>query len=122
MQTLESMSSDLVLAVHIAKDGIARLVGPLLIDHNVLVRAGSASALRYIADNGKTEAYENLIKDDIMTLLCASLKQVSVRNTRFFHYCSNLFIVYSVIPTGNQNLFRMRKIRRTMRKKHSFRQ
>ncbi|KZC11750.1 HEAT repeat-containing protein 3 [Dufourea novaeangliae] len=75
LQTLESMSCDSELAVQIAKDGIAKMIGPLLIDRNVLVRSGSVSALRYIADNGKEEAYNSLMKDDIMTPLCSSLKQ-----------------------------------------------
>ncbi|XP_076233884.1 HEAT repeat-containing protein 3 [Calliopsis andreniformis] len=75
LQTLESMSCDLELAVHIAKEGIAKIVGPMLIDNNALIRSGSATVLRYIADNGKAEAHESLIKDDIMTPLCALLKQ-----------------------------------------------
>lgn len=75
LQTLESMSCESILAVQIAKDGIAKLIGPLLVDRNVLVRAGTASALRYIAENGKAEAYENLLKDDIMTPLSNLLKQ-----------------------------------------------
>ncbi|XP_076644959.1 HEAT repeat-containing protein 3 [Halictus rubicundus] len=75
LQTLESMSCDSGLAVQMAQDGIAKMVGPLLVDSNVLVRAGSASALRYIADNGKANAHESLLKDDIMTPLCSLLKQ-----------------------------------------------
>ena len=75
LQTLESMSCDSAFAVHIAKDSIAKLVGPLLVDGNVHVRAASASALRYVADNGKAEAHVCLMKDDIMTPLCALLKQ-----------------------------------------------
>ncbi|XP_043258219.1 HEAT repeat-containing protein 3 [Colletes gigas] len=75
LQTLESMSCESTLAAQIAKDGIAKMVGPLLVDHNVLVRAESASALRCIADNGKEEAYKSLLKDDIMTPLCSLLIQ-----------------------------------------------
>ncbi|XP_054007573.1 HEAT repeat-containing protein 3 [Hylaeus anthracinus] len=75
LQTLESMSCNSKLAVQIAKDGIAKLIGPLLVDRNVLVRAESAMTLRNIADNGKAEAYESLLKDDIMTPLCSLLKQ-----------------------------------------------
>ncbi|XP_078036020.1 HEAT repeat-containing protein 3 [Augochlora pura] len=75
LQTLETMSCDSGLAVYIAQGGIAKMVGPLLVDNNVLVRAGSASTLRYIADNGKAEAQESLLKDDIMTPLCSLLKQ-----------------------------------------------
>lgn len=74
------MSCESILAVQIAKDGIAKLIGPLLVDRNVLVRAGTASALRYIAENGKAEAYENLLKDDIMTPLSNLLKQVSLKS------------------------------------------
>lgn len=88
LQTIESMSCNSALAIQIAKDGIAKLIGPLLIDNNVLVRASSASALRYIADNGKTEAYASLLKDDIMTPLYTLLKQVSSKE-RSFH--STLF-------------------------------
>ncbi|CAD1473283.1 unnamed protein product [Heterotrigona itama] len=75
LQTIESMSCNSFLAIQIAKDGIAKLIGTLLIDKNVLVRASSASALRCIVDNGKTEAYASLLKDDIMTPLCTLLKQ-----------------------------------------------
>ncbi|XP_031829629.1 HEAT repeat-containing protein 3 [Nomia melanderi] len=75
LQTLESMSCDSGLATQIAQDGIAKMIGPLLVDGNVLVRAGSASALRHIADNGIVEAHESLMKDDIMTPLCCLLKQ-----------------------------------------------
>nr|XP_033336474.1 HEAT repeat-containing protein 3 [Megalopta genalis] len=75
LQTLETMSCDSGLAVYIAQGGIAKMVGPLLVDDNILVRTGSASTLRYIADNGKAEAQESLLKDDIMTPLCSLLKQ-----------------------------------------------
>ncbi|XP_076755593.1 HEAT repeat-containing protein 3 [Xylocopa sonorina] len=75
LQTIESMSCDSALAIKIANDGIAKLIGPLLIDKNVLVRASSATALRFIADNGGTEAHASLLKDDIMTPLCTLLKQ-----------------------------------------------
>ncbi|KOX74373.1 HEAT repeat-containing protein 3 [Melipona quadrifasciata] len=75
LQTIESMSCNSALALQIAKDGIAKLIGPLLVDKNVLVRASSANALRCIAHNGKTEAYASLLKDDIMTPLCTLLNQ-----------------------------------------------
>ncbi|XP_050489362.1 HEAT repeat-containing protein 3 [Bombus huntii] len=75
LQAIELMSCNSALAVQIAKSEIAKLVGPLLVDENVLVRACSASALRYIADNGKTEAHRSLLKDDIMTPLCTLLTQ-----------------------------------------------
>ncbi|CAK9833560.1 HEAT repeat-containing protein 3 [Anthophora retusa] len=75
LRTLESMSYDSTLAIQIAKNGIAKMIGPLLVDQNVLIRSGSASALRYIAENGKNEAHASLLKDDIMTPLCSLLKQ-----------------------------------------------
>ncbi|XP_029043426.2 HEAT repeat-containing protein 3 [Osmia bicornis bicornis] len=75
LQTLESMSCDSTFAAQIAKDEIAKMIGPLLIDPNVVVRAYSASALRHIADNGKTEAHASLLKDDIMTPLCTLLQK-----------------------------------------------
>ncbi|CAL7950932.1 unnamed protein product [Xylocopa violacea] len=75
LQTIESMSCDSALAIQIAKSGIAKLIGPLLVDKNVLVRASSATALRFIADNGDTEAHASLLEDDIMTPLCTLLKQ-----------------------------------------------
>ncbi|KOC68595.1 HEAT repeat-containing protein 3 [Habropoda laboriosa] len=77
LQTLESMSYDSSLAIEIAKNGIAKMIGPLLVDQNVVVRSGSASALRYIAENGQIEAHTSLLKDDIMTPLCFLLKQYS---------------------------------------------
>ncbi|OAD55710.1 HEAT repeat-containing protein 3 [Eufriesea mexicana] len=75
LQTVESMSCDSTLAVHITKKGISKIIGPLLVDKNVLVRTCSANALRSIADNGKMEAHVTLLKDDIMTPLCTLLKQ-----------------------------------------------
>ncbi|XP_003708346.1 HEAT repeat-containing protein 3 [Megachile rotundata] len=74
LQTLESMSYDSTIAVQVATDGIAKMIGPLLIDPNATVRAYSASALRHIVDNGKTETHASLLKDDIMTPLCSLLK------------------------------------------------
>ena len=83
LQTIESMSCNSALAIQIAKDRIAKLIGPLLVDKNAFVRASSASALRCIVDNAKTEAYANLLKDDIMTPLCTSLNQVSSEEFHF---------------------------------------
>lgn len=95
LQAIELMSCNSALAVQIAKSEIAKLVGPLLVDKNVLVRACSASALRYVADNGKTEAHTSLLKDDIMTPLCTLLTQVSLKECLFL---SILF--YSIIRTN----------------------
>lgn len=75
LQTIESMSYNSTLAIQITKNGIAKIIGPLLVDKNILIRTSSASALRYLADNGKMEAHTNLLNDDIMTPLCTLLKQ-----------------------------------------------
>lgn len=106
------MSSDSAFAVHIAKDSIAKVVGPLLVDGNVHVRAASASALRYIADNGKAEAHVCLLKDDIMTPLCALLKQVGLTSTgtSVTVGINNLFTVCSITQIGNRNLIELRKV------------
>ncbi|XP_051173186.1 HEAT repeat-containing protein 3 [Leptopilina boulardi] len=74
LQTLESMSYEESMAVKIAKDNIAKIVGPYLVDENKLVRAAAASTLRIIAENGGEEAYTCLLKDDLMTPLTALLK------------------------------------------------
>lgn len=64
------------MAKQIAKDGIAKIIGPLLMDCNAAIRANAAHTLREIAENGGEDAYTDLIKDDIMTPLIALLKQV----------------------------------------------
>lgn len=74
LQTLESMSYEETIAVQIAKDNIAKIVGPYLVDENKLVRSAAASALRIIAENGGEEAYTCLLNDDLMTPLTALLK------------------------------------------------
>lgn len=79
LQTLESMSCDFFMAVQIAKDGIVRIVGPLLMDRSPAIRTAAASTLRNIVCNGGEEAYVNFTKDDIMTPLAALLKQVLKR-------------------------------------------
>lgn len=98
------MSCDSELATQIVQDGIVKMIGPLLVDGNVLIRAGSASALRHIADNVIVEAHEGLMKDDIMTPLCYLLKTVSWKLpsyivTRFIY----AFSIYSIIWIGNQH-------------------
>lgn len=117
------MSCDSTVAVHITKKGISKIIGPLLVDKNILVRTCSASALRSIVDNGKMEAHAILLKDDIMTPLCSLLKQVSLMKCSFLHVLfilsffpfyimieiSNLYIIYSIIQIGNQKLIIMRK-------------
>lgn len=70
------MSCDSSMAKQIAKDGIAKIIGPLLMDHNVTVRANTACTLQEIAENGKEEVCNDLIKDDIVTPLAALLRQV----------------------------------------------
>lgn len=64
------------MAKQIAKDGIAKIIGPLLMDHNAAIRANTAQTLRDIAENGGEDAYTDLVKDDIMTPLIALLKEV----------------------------------------------
>ncbi|EZA61547.1 hypothetical protein DMN91_003785 [Ooceraea biroi] len=75
LQTLGSMSYDSSMAQQIAKDGVARIIGPLLVDCNAAIRANTASALKDIAKNGGESAYTDLLKDDIMTPLTALMKQ-----------------------------------------------
>lgn len=75
LQILASMSCDSSMAKQIAKDGIAKIIGPLLMDCNAAIRANTANTLRDIAENGGEDAYTDLIKDDIMTPLTALLKQ-----------------------------------------------
>lgn len=70
------MSCDSSVAKQIAKNGIAKIIGPLLIDHNAIVRANTAYTLQEIAENGKEEVCSDLIKDDIVTPLAALLRQV----------------------------------------------
>lgn len=74
LQTLESMSYEAAMAVQIAKDNIAKIIGPFLVEENRLVRAATASTLRNIAENGGEDAYLSLLKDDVMTPLTALLK------------------------------------------------
>lgn len=81
LQTLESMSVDTSMAVEIASKGIAKIIGPLLIDPHIPVRAATSSALRHIGENGGDEACLHLLRDDIMTPLSALLKTV-----RFYSY------------------------------------
>ncbi|XP_012263420.2 HEAT repeat-containing protein 3 [Athalia rosae] len=75
LQTLESMCTNVELALQAAKEGVARIAGPLLVDDNNLVRAASASALRNIANNGGSEACRLLLENDIMTPLAALLQR-----------------------------------------------
>lgn len=76
LHTLETMAWDPLMAEHIVKDGIVKIIGPLLLHSNAAVRASAASTLKQIADNGGANTITNLIKDDIMTPLSALLKQV----------------------------------------------
>lgn len=75
------------MAKQIAKDGIAKIIGPLLMDRNVAIRANTIHTLRDIAENGGEDAYTDLIKDDIMTPLIAFLKQV--QNASLLNYIHN---------------------------------
>ncbi|GAB1859313.1 HEAT repeat-containing protein 3 [Camponotus japonicus] len=77
LQILASMSCDSSMAKQIAKDGIAKIIGPLLMDRNAAIQANTIHTLRDIAENGGEDAYIDLIKDDIMTPLTAFLKQHS---------------------------------------------
>lgn len=90
------MSCDTFMARQIAKDGIARIIGPLLLHHNAAIRANTAGTLKDIAENGGEEAYTELIKDDIMTPLIALLKQVL---STYLYYAYDNFL--SVIPDIN---------------------
>ncbi|XP_032670486.1 HEAT repeat-containing protein 3 [Odontomachus brunneus] len=75
LQTLEAMACDPSMAEYIAKDGIVKIIGPLLLHYNSAVRASTASTLRQIAESYETKTVICLIKDDIMTPLSALLKQ-----------------------------------------------
>ncbi|XP_071578483.1 HEAT repeat-containing protein 3 isoform X2 [Temnothorax nylanderi] len=75
LQILASMSCDSSMATQIAKDGIAKIIGPLLMDHNAAIRTNTAHTLREIAENGREQACNDLIKDDIITPLTALLRQ-----------------------------------------------
>ncbi|XP_024877471.1 HEAT repeat-containing protein 3 isoform X1 [Temnothorax curvispinosus] len=75
LQILASMSCDSSMATQIAKDGIAKIIGPLLMDHNAAIRTNTAHTLREIAENGREQACNDLIKDDIITPLTAVLRQ-----------------------------------------------
>ncbi|XP_011639881.1 HEAT repeat-containing protein 3 isoform X1 [Pogonomyrmex barbatus] len=75
LQILASMSGDSSMAKQIANDRIAKIIGPLLLDYNAAIRANTASTLREIAENGKEEACNDLVKDDIVTPLTALLRQ-----------------------------------------------
>lgn len=70
------MSCDSSMAKQIAKDGIAKIIGPLLLDHNAAIRTNTANTLREIAENGREEVCNDLIKDDIITPLSVLLRQV----------------------------------------------
>lgn len=92
LQTLETMAWDPTIAKHIAKDAVAKTVGPLLLDNNVEIRAAAAAALRQIADSGGEKAHTDLMNDDIMTPLTALLQKVSSINggSYFSHRCFNM--------------------------------
>ncbi|KAG5325638.1 HEAT3 protein, partial [Pseudoatta argentina] len=75
LQILTSMSCDSSMVKHIAKDGIAKIIGPLLLDHNAAIRMNTAHALREIAENGREEVCNDLVKDDIITPLAVLLRQ-----------------------------------------------
>ncbi|KAL0129573.1 hypothetical protein PUN28_001678 [Cardiocondyla obscurior] len=75
LQILASMSCDSSMAKQIAKDGIAKIIGPLLMDHNAAIRANTIHTLQEIAENGKEEVCNDLIEDDIITPLTALLRQ-----------------------------------------------
>ncbi|XP_014472170.1 PREDICTED: HEAT repeat-containing protein 3 [Dinoponera quadriceps] len=82
LHTLETMAWDASIARQIAKDGITKLAGPLLLDSKDMIRAAAAAAFKQIAENGGDQARTNLIDDDIMTPLTALMKQ---------HYSNCLF-------------------------------
>ncbi|XP_014616972.1 PREDICTED: HEAT repeat-containing protein 3 isoform X1 [Polistes canadensis] len=69
LRTLESMCYSKVIAERVSSDGIVKMIGPLLIDNSLTIRAAVASALRQVAENGKDNAVTKLIDDDIMTPL-----------------------------------------------------
>ncbi|KYM86105.1 HEAT repeat-containing protein 3 [Atta colombica] len=75
LQILASMSCDSSMVKHIAKDGIAKIIGPLLLDHNTAIQMNTAHTLREIAENGREEVCNDLVKDDIITPLAVLLRQ-----------------------------------------------
>ncbi|KYN40722.1 HEAT repeat-containing protein 3 [Trachymyrmex septentrionalis] len=75
LQILASISCDSSMVKHIAKDGIAKIIGPLLLDHNAAIQMNTAHTLREIAENGKEEVCNDLVKDDIITPLTVLLRQ-----------------------------------------------
>lgn len=99
LQTLETMAWDASMATHIAKDGVAKMIGPLLLDNNSSIRAATAAALRQVADIGGEKAHTDLMKDDIMTPLSALLKQVrSIDNSLYYYYyCVIIFTIIILI-------------------------
>ncbi|KAI4490213.1 hypothetical protein M0802_010847 [Mischocyttarus mexicanus] len=70
LHTLESMSYGKGMAERISRNGIVKMIGPLLLDHSTTIRASAASTLRHIAENGKDNVIKKFIDDDIMTPLC----------------------------------------------------
>ncbi|KYM96799.1 HEAT repeat-containing protein 3 [Cyphomyrmex costatus] len=75
LQILASMSCDSSMAKQIAKNGIAKLIGPLLLDYNAAIRKNTVHTLSEIAENGREEGCNDLIKNDIITPLTILLRQ-----------------------------------------------
>jgi len=101
------LSNDSSIAKQIAKNKIAKIIGPLLIDANAEIRANVVSALAEIAKNGEEEACTNLVKDDIMTPLIALIKQVyNIDNylyyTYIYIYVSLMFMFINMKKKINQ--------------------
>lgn len=117
------MACDMARAKRIAQSGVAKIVGPMLVDQNAIVRTSGASTLRSIADNGQTEAQTSLLNDDIMTPLCSLLKDVSIKNIPRFIVTvmariNNLFATCSAIQIGNQIIVKTGRPKRLMKKRH----
>jgi len=95
LQTLISLSYDSATAKEIANNEVAKVIGPLLVDHNAIIRANVASTLKEIAKNGGEDACTNLLKDDIMTPLITLIKQVyNIDNYLYYTYIYIYIYIY----------------------------
>ena len=56
--------------------GIVKVIGPLLIDENATLRTNAVGALRNLTRAGGPDVCQQMIKDDVMTPLCALLQKV----------------------------------------------
>ena len=60
-----------------------KIIGPLLIDENSTLRTNAVGALRNLSRAGGSEACRQMVKDDVMTPLCALFQKVIIRTCRY---------------------------------------